>query len=728
VIGGFATRHLPLNFFRFPWKAIKKISIMEEKSHPKYTMTISRLTIDKLGVKLYDKVSAVIAELVSNSYDADATEVTISAPMGEFLATKSNNQLQDKGYSIKISDNGTGMTPDQVNRFYLCIGTDRRVDSQRGDESRKFHRKVMGRKGVGKLAPFGICERIEITTSGGELVDGKDENGDNIKGYLTAHLILDRSQILQETDSLYEPEIGSLDGIVRSNTGTLIELTKFYKREVPDINILSRQLSQRFGIRSQNWKITLIDTTKTEDDENHSRNVGEFEIVTMPETIIKFEKDRQAYSPDGNILSDFKAGFDYEGDFYPIVGWAAYSKDPYKDDIMAGIRIYCRGKIAAQTSVFNRGASFSGEYSIRSYLVGELHADWLDEQEEDLIQTDRRDILWSHELGQEFEKWGLQLLRKIGNMSRNPVKKKTWELFQETSNIEEKINIAFPKPEQKQIREEALEFAQLIGQKMREDEVSDPERTEEIVQLSLTFGPHVTLDRKLREAADAEGSPLAVITEILKVARIAELSSFGRIADDRVRVINKVETLKDDENTLEAAFQDLIEQAPWLIDPQWSPITQNQSFATLKNEFQKYYKENTGEEIQLKDFLYPDKRADFILSNEEMIIQIIEIKRPKHKFSNPEMDRLISYVEQMINFLAEPTHKELAGIFRDFHVTLVCDDQKLTGAQKAAYEGYMSRGILTHISWAAFLSRTRKMHQDFLNEADRQKRNAAQDF
>ena len=38
----------------------------------RYRMTISRMTIDKLGVKLYDKVSAVIAELVANAYDADA--------------------------------------------------------------------------------------------------------------------------------------------------------------------------------------------------------------------------------------------------------------------------------------------------------------------------------------------------------------------------------------------------------------------------------------------------------------------------------------------------------------------------------------------------------------------------------------------------------------------------------------------------------------------------------
>ena len=34
-----------------------------------YKMTISWLTVDKLGIKLYDKVSAVIAELVSNSYE-----------------------------------------------------------------------------------------------------------------------------------------------------------------------------------------------------------------------------------------------------------------------------------------------------------------------------------------------------------------------------------------------------------------------------------------------------------------------------------------------------------------------------------------------------------------------------------------------------------------------------------------------------------------------------------
>ncbi len=129
----------------------------EEMSAPMtYRMTISRLTVDKLGVKLYDRVSAVIAELIANGYDADATKVTIEAPMGQSLATRSKKDgINDKGYAIVVRDDGIGMTPDQINNFYLKVGAERRKDPLRGDTSPKFGRRVMGRKGVGKLAPFG---------------------------------------------------------------------------------------------------------------------------------------------------------------------------------------------------------------------------------------------------------------------------------------------------------------------------------------------------------------------------------------------------------------------------------------------------------------------------------------------------------------------------------------------------------------------------------------------
>ncbi len=391
----------------------------------KYKMTISRLTVDKLGVKLYDKVSAVIAELVANSYDGDATEVEVKAPMGEFLATKQKGKLIDKNYIIEVSDNGIGMTPKEVNDFYLIVGAERRTDARRGDLSKIYQRKVMGRKGVGKLAPFGVCQKIEVLTSGGKPVNGKDEKGKNIKGYLTAHLILDKSKILSETDKPYYPTMGRFDGIVRKRAGTNIKLTFFDHRKVPMMDDFERQLAQRFGVVSPNWKIKLIDALKTPTDPNHARQVGEFAVATMDETEVLFKeviepdgkpknpREYGAFDNNGNEYAEITAGFEHEGKFYPITGWVAYSKSPYKDDLMAGVRIYCRGKIAAQTHIFNMKAGFTGEYDIRSYLVGELNTDWLDEAE-DLIRTDRQDILWSHDLGQAFESWGQRLVKKIG--------------------------------------------------------------------------------------------------------------------------------------------------------------------------------------------------------------------------------------------------------------------------------------------------------------------------
>lgn len=187
--------------------------------HDRYVLTISRLTVDKLGVKLYDRVSAVIAEMIANGYDADATEVTVEAPMDTMLASLSAGQVTDLGFTIRVSDNGCGMAPDVINSSYLKVGGERRKNPRRGDCTPRFHGRVMGRKGVGKLAPFGICNTIEVTSSGGDEVDGVDEHGNAARGYRTAHFFLKRSAIMEDEEKNYEPDLGPLDGTVRPATG-----------------------------------------------------------------------------------------------------------------------------------------------------------------------------------------------------------------------------------------------------------------------------------------------------------------------------------------------------------------------------------------------------------------------------------------------------------------------------------------------------------------------------
>ncbi len=412
-----------------------------------YVMTISRLTVDKLGVKLYDRVSAVMAELVANSYDADATEVTTEAPMGTYLATAKG----DAGHKIVVTDNGVGMEPDVVNPFYLKVGGERRKDPKRGNVSTKYGRRVMGRKGVGKLAPFGICNSIEVITAGGDPIDGIGADGKPTRGYKAAHFIMKRSDIVADQDEEYKPEIGKLDQCVLPKHGTTLILSDFIRRMVPEMATFSRQLSQRFGVAAANWSVKLVDTEKASGTASRESTVGAFDIDTMPNTRVTFTgpgteatavnsmASWKATGPDGNALPGFAAGFVHsDGRYYPITGWVAYAKESYRDELMAGVRIYCRGKIAAQTPLFNLRSGFTGEYQVRSYFVGELEADWLDEGE-DLIQTDRRDILWSDDLGQKLEEWGQGVVKLLGTLSREPLKKQATVDFLKAGNVVERI-------------------------------------------------------------------------------------------------------------------------------------------------------------------------------------------------------------------------------------------------------------------------------------------------
>ena len=111
-----------------------------------------RFTIDaellrELGERLVGKPHIALAELVKNSYDADATEVTI-----EF------SPHEDR---IEIRDDGHGMTFDEFKDFWMRIGT---VHKTREKQSRKRRRTLTGSKGVGRLAVQFLAHKFTIRT------------------------------------------------------------------------------------------------------------------------------------------------------------------------------------------------------------------------------------------------------------------------------------------------------------------------------------------------------------------------------------------------------------------------------------------------------------------------------------------------------------------------------------------------------------------------------------
>ena len=95
-------------------------------------MTFMPNTIEHLGVRLYSTIPPVIAELIANSYDADAKRVTI-----KLIDTDPSNK------EIIVEDDGHGMSFDDINSKFLRIGRNRRVSD--ADKS-PGGRLVIGKK------------------------------------------------------------------------------------------------------------------------------------------------------------------------------------------------------------------------------------------------------------------------------------------------------------------------------------------------------------------------------------------------------------------------------------------------------------------------------------------------------------------------------------------------------------------------------------------------------
>ena len=520
-------------------------------------MTISRQTVDKLGVKLYDRASAVVAELIANSFDSDAELVRVNLPLSTLLNPNGDSATND--YVIEVRDDGHGMNPEEADRHFLVVGKDRRKNATQGSKSREKKRPVMGRKGIGKLAPFGICRQIEVISSGGTLTPN---------GFLTAHFIMDYEDIVQDTDDEYYPKPGSLDQTYGEHSGTTIRLSRFLRKRVPDKKTFLRQLAQRFGILPQDFAIEVEDTRNPEN--NPPTRVEPVNIPVNDNTRIELT-DRPVLGETGEIL--------------PVTGWVAMAKKSYSNYEFAGVRIYARNKIVTITRDFGLVSGFTGEFTLKAYLVGEINAEWLDEDEgEDLVKTDRQDILWESEYGQALSKWGQELLKEVGQKSRQPRRENVRNRFLNLSRFEDRAKHRFA---DSRVVKTAMNLASTIGGFAAEDELDDEDYIEGLCEVILSVAPHRTLMEAFRDFNSRiakEEATLESLVDLFSTTRIAELASYSQIAHERVSVLDKLEKFIN-EAVRETDLQKIIGSAPWLIDPTWTVVTANQELRTFAIEF-----------------------------------------------------------------------------------------------------------------------------------------------
>ena len=109
------------------------------------------MLLEELGERLVTRDSSALAELVKNSYDADATSVTITF-----------RNIAEPGGTIVVEDNGNGMDLESFRNGWMRIGTTMKTDT--ASRSPEYKRFRTGSKGVGRFACRRIANKLHLDT------------------------------------------------------------------------------------------------------------------------------------------------------------------------------------------------------------------------------------------------------------------------------------------------------------------------------------------------------------------------------------------------------------------------------------------------------------------------------------------------------------------------------------------------------------------------------------
>lgn len=109
--------------------------------------------IHLLGVQLYDTPLAMLRENVQNAYDAILERMDRDVTFKDGII-----KIEVVGDHITIVDNGIGMDEQGLQENYWTAGH----SGKNNPESRKAG--VVGHFGIGALANFGVCSRLEVNT------------------------------------------------------------------------------------------------------------------------------------------------------------------------------------------------------------------------------------------------------------------------------------------------------------------------------------------------------------------------------------------------------------------------------------------------------------------------------------------------------------------------------------------------------------------------------------
>ncbi|MDO9000646.1 MAG: TIGR02391 family protein [Bacteroidota bacterium] len=349
-------------------------------SEKQLIMSFEANTIQHLGVKMYSTIPPALAELIANAYDACSTEVHIKFYDGE-------------NKKVIVEDNGTGMSFDQVNDYFLRIGRNRREEKQKS----ACGRIPTGKKGLGKLALFGIGDTVNIITCQGSEAVSFTMDWEEINAW--------------ENGKPYTPKFDIIPAGKFKN-GTTIILSN---------------LKRKTGFPIQDYSESIARLFNFNDDFVVYLSLNDGEPIKI-DNKLKYQNIEPEFRWDISIINEMNPIV--YNDKAQIVGTIVTTEKPLKANLR-GVTLFANGRMVNAPEFF--GPSESSHFY--SYATGWLNIDFIDNWEEDVISTNRQSIDWENPLTTELREYLASCLLIIEKQWREYRKEKKQSLISEKTNI-----------------------------------------------------------------------------------------------------------------------------------------------------------------------------------------------------------------------------------------------------------------------------------------------------
>ena len=582
----------------------KKTALREASLKPLY-FKIQLSVLEHLGNGLYASIPSILTEIIANAWDADASKVNI--------------EIDPDGEWIKISDDGHGMSERDLQEKFLAVGYSRR-DQKEKDKSESGLRPVMGRKGIGKLAMFSLANKINVTS--------RRQNKSAIS------FTINVPELRKAARRNQKYEMRPFSARADWPKGTNFLLTELNGSLDRSISYLRKRLARRFGVLGpkHNFAVTINGDPISRRDVgiwNHVQSLFWFDDTYREEVEplcgrISTLPPLKKTDPAIKCVRKLEPVFEYNGKKYRIGGFIVSTFEPKHlgvgNENINQISIFAKKRVAQEDILSEiRDARY-----YNAYLNGEIHADFLDEDDLDRATSGREAIKKDDPL--------VQALRAHLEKQLDVVRDQ-WDEWRialgyvktdEPNPVITKWIAGLP-------NSQARKSADRVMTSISNAKFSTDDRANLVMRSQVQRSTIVGFERLI--ATDSV-SKLDGVTdvfseqfqEIFKSIDRIEETYFHDISRMRLAVIDKFAKVVA-EGALERIVQDLLYDHLWLVDPTWDRIG-----GTLQ------YEKDLSAYLKAE---FPDSkgaRLDIGYRTHSGAHRVIELKKPG---VNPSIGRII---------------------------------------------------------------------------------------